>query len=103
MTKNHLELQQFLAGHFNQDWPDDHASADDVISSFIADSSKKTLTKVNTELREVLLSDRTEQELQEYLFFELGCNYYYPNEWESGKGWLKHVSSRLMETRRKTT
>ncbi|MCF5099080.1 hypothetical protein GIW58_30615, partial [Pseudomonas gessardii] len=89
MTKKHLELQQFFAGYFNQDWPDDHASADDVISNFISDSSEKTLMQVNIELRELLLSDRTEQELQNYLFFEIGCNYYYPYEWKSGKDWLE--------------
>ncbi|MFC6337603.1 hypothetical protein GIR22_17855 [Pseudomonas sp. CCM 7891] len=97
MTNSYLELQQFLASYFNQDWPDEYASADDVISSFISESSADTLIQVNIGLRELLLTDRTEQELQDYLFFEIGCNYYYPYEWKSGKTWLKHVSSLLTQ------
>jgi len=91
MNQDYPEIQQFLAGYFNQDWVDEHDSADDVIHFFISEVSKESLNKVQQELTKLILTDLTEQELQNYLFTKIGCGYYYPNEWKDGKTWLKHI------------
>lgn len=99
MNQDYPELQQFLAGYFNQDWVDDHKKADDVIELFISESSKDTLLKVQMELDKLINSKKTEQELEIYLLSDIGCYYYYRNEWSDGKTWLIHVVSALkMET-----
>lgn len=95
MNEDYPELQQFLAGYFNQDWVDDHENADDVINFFISKASAAMLAKVQWELEKLILVDQSEQELQDYLFTDIGCGYYYPNEWKNGKTWLVHVASVL--------
>lgn len=95
MNHKYPELQQFLAGYFNQDWADDHDTADGVINFFIAESSKKTIIKVRQDLSTLLCIDQTESQLQHLLFTDLGCGYYYPHEWKDGKAWLKHVFTAL--------
>lgn len=95
MNKDYPELQQFLAGYFNQDWMADHQSASDVIDFFVSDISADTLLKVQSELDKLITTQKTEQELQDYLFTEIGCYYYYLNEWKDARTWLRHVASSL--------
>ncbi|AZF36679.1 hypothetical protein C4J88_1895 [Pseudomonas sp. R4-39-08] len=95
MNQDYPELQQFLAGYFNQDWVDDHNSANEVINFFISESSDETLTTVQLELDKLISTPKTEQELQDFLLSDIGCYYYYPNEWNDGKTWLRHVASEL--------
>ena len=95
MNQDYPELQQFFAGYFNQDWVDDHKKANDVIEFFISESSENTLLKVQVELDKLINSKKTEQELEAYLFGDIGCYYYYRNEWPDGKTWLRHVVSVL--------
>lgn len=54
MKKNLLELQQFLAGYFHQDWVDEHKNANDVIASFISEASVKTIAQVKKELNTLI-------------------------------------------------
>ncbi len=95
MNQDYPELQQFLAGYFNQDWVDDHESANEVIDLFISESSKETVIKVQLELDKLISIKKNEQELQDYLLTDIGCYYYYPNEWSDGKTWLQHVALAL--------
>lgn len=95
MNQDYPELQQFLAGYFNQDWMHDHKSANDVIDFFISDVSADILFQVQSELDSLIKTKKTEQELQDYLFTDIGCYYYYPNEWEDARTWLSHVASAL--------
>ncbi|WP_439862662.1 contact-dependent growth inhibition system immunity protein [Pseudomonas antarctica] len=95
MNQDYPELQQFLAGYFNQDWVDDHKSADDVIDFFISDVSANTVLKVQSELDRLITTQKTEQELQDYLFNDIGCYYYYLNNWEDSRTWLRHIASTL--------
>ena len=89
------ELFQFLAGHFHQDWHLDYESEDDVVRSFVAESSSETVLRVKGELQLVLRTIQSEDELREFLFEEIGCSYYYPYAWPSGKAWLEHVLDML--------
>ena len=95
MNKDYPELQQFLAGYFNQDWVDDHKSANDVIDFFISESSEETITIVLSELEKLISAKKTEQDLQDFLLSDIGCYYYYPNEWSDGQTWLNHVALTL--------
>ncbi|MBD8738893.1 hypothetical protein IFR41_05130 [Pseudomonas fluorescens] len=99
MNEDYPELQQFLAGYFNEDWVDDHKSADDVINFFISEASADMLEKVKKELEKLLFIEQSEQELQDYLLTSIGCGYYYPSEWEDGKTWLTHVASMLRNSK----
>ncbi|OPA91643.1 hypothetical protein BFW86_09175 [Pseudomonas fluorescens] len=92
MNKDFPELQQFLAGYFHQDWVDEHKNANEVIASFISETSAETIAKVKQELNVLILINKPEKELQDFLFYDIGCNYYYPHEWSDGISWLKHVS-----------
>ncbi|MFJ2713987.1 contact-dependent growth inhibition system immunity protein [Pseudomonas sp. NPDC087346] len=89
------ELFQFLAGYFHQDWKCDHENEDEVIQLFIENSSPETLSLVKSELNSVLISFPDEEELKSFLFEEIGCSYYYPYAWPSGKAWLEHILEML--------
>ena len=95
MNNDYPELQQFFAGYFNQDWVDDHKSANDVINFFISESSKDTIAIVLLELEKLVSAKKTEQELQDFLLSDIGCYYYYSNEWNDGETWLNHVALAL--------
>jgi len=97
MNKNFPELQQFLAGYFHQDWVDEHKNANEVITSFISEVSAETIEKTKQELKKLMLTVQSEQELQDFLFYEIGCSYYYPHEWKDGISWLNHVYLTLSE------
>ncbi|OIN46741.1 hypothetical protein BLL37_31735 [Pseudomonas azotoformans] len=95
MNKDYPKLQQFLACYFNQDWVYDHEKADDAIEFFISESSEDTILEVQAELNKLMCSGKTEQELENYLFSDIGCYYYYRSEWSDGLTWLRHVVSIL--------
>ncbi|MCM2377260.1 contact-dependent growth inhibition system immunity protein [Pseudomonas marginalis] len=88
-------MQQLLAAHFNQDWVDDHKSANDVIDFFISEADSDIITKVQIEIDKLITSKKTEQELKDFLFEKIVCYYYYSNEWKDGRTWLRHVASTL--------
>lgn len=95
MSTSFPELFQFLAGYFHQDWNCEYDSEDNVVRSFISDSSKETISQVKIELQTLLIKTQNEEELKDILFNELSCYYYYPYAWSSGKAWLEHVLSML--------
>ncbi|WP_458375160.1 contact-dependent growth inhibition system immunity protein [Pseudomonas pergaminensis] len=100
MNQDFPKLQQFLAGYFNQDWVDDHESANDVIAFFISEADSDTTTKLQAELDRLIHSRKTEQELEIHLFKDIGCYYCYCNEWKDGRTWLKHIVSILKHSER---
>ncbi|MPR02413.1 hypothetical protein F0169_10255 [Pseudomonas sp. MAFF 212408] len=89
------ELQQFFGGYFNQDWLEDHPTADNVIDSFLTDSDEDTIIIVKTEILELIASYTNEINLQKNLLEEQYCFYYYPFEWKSGLLWLRHIVSKF--------
>ncbi|AZF15401.1 contact-dependent growth inhibition system immunity protein [Pseudomonas sp. R3-18-08] len=91
MDTTPTELQQFFGAYFNQDWVDDHACADDVIDTFLMDSSTDIICTVRKEILELINAYTNESELLENLLHEQYCYYYYPNEWASGPLWLHHI------------
>ncbi|WP_460136953.1 contact-dependent growth inhibition system immunity protein [Pseudomonas sp. S1_E04] len=102
MKKQLPELQQFLAGYFHQDWVDEHKNADEVIKSFISETSTETIAKVKQELKTLISLEKPEKDLQAFLFYDIGCNYYYPHEWSDGISWLKHICLVFSQIENKT-
>lgn len=97
MIKKLTPLQQFLGGYFNQDWVDDHGSAEEVIAVFIEESTAEVRQNVKLEIIKLLATCKIESELQHNLLHEQHCYYYYPHEWPSGKLWLEHVIKKFDE------
>lgn len=95
MSTRFPALFQLLAGYFHEDWRCDHESEDDAVRSFVTDSSLETISQVKDELQVVLRTIQREEELQIFLFEEIGCSYYYPYAWPSGKAWLEHIFGML--------
>lgn len=91
MKEQYPELFQFLAGYFHQDWTCEHEAEDDVIRQFIADSTPETVSQVKSELQSVLRSIQGEENIQNFLFNQMGCSFYYPYAWPSGHAWLEHM------------
>ena len=91
MNNQLTELQHFFGGYFNQDWPEDHASADEVIDTFLLESSKDLILTVRNEILDLIASYTNESEFQENLLHEQYCFYYYPYQWATGPLWLEHV------------
>ncbi|MBN2976567.1 hypothetical protein BFW88_12215 [Pseudomonas fluorescens] len=97
MNKPLTELQQFFGAYFNQDWAEDHSSADEVIDTFLFDSTRETIITVKQEILELKNSYTTEEEFQEDLFHKQYCCYYYPYQWTSGLLWLDHIVKKFEE------
>jgi hypothetical protein len=91
MNEQLTELQQFFGAYFNQDWAEEHSSADEVIESFLLDSSWDVIITVKQEILELITSYKNELDLQEKLLYEHSCYYHYPNQWTSGPAWLNHI------------
>lgn len=90
-------LQQFFGAYFNQDWILEHSSADEVIDSFLLDSSRSTIITVKNDILELISNYTDESTLQNNLLHEQHCYYYYPSQWASGRSWLNHIIVKFNE------
>lgn len=95
MNKPLTELQQFFGAYFNQDWAEDHSSADEVIDSFLRDSPRDVIIIVKQEILNLIDSYTNESNLQENLLRKQYCYYYYPCQWKSGPLWLTHIVNKF--------
>ncbi|NCE86685.1 contact-dependent growth inhibition system immunity protein [Pseudomonas sp. Q1] len=95
MNKDYPKLQQFLSGYFNQDWADDYSNADEVIANYLSEAPAETIELTKLELTKLIFANLPEPQLQNLLFLEIGCGYYYPHKWPSGTLWLNHIFRKL--------
>ena len=91
MNKPLTELQQFLGAYFNQNWAEEHSSADEVVNAFLHDSPRETIITVKGEILELINSHVNELDLQKNLLHEQYCYYHYASQWKSGRLWLEHI------------
>ncbi|MHC8311469.1 contact-dependent growth inhibition system immunity protein [Pseudomonas sp. GT1P32] len=92
MTDNsYSQLFQFLGAYFNEDWMCESELADDIVRSFVNDSTAETIAEVNREITMLLEMHMVEPELREFLQKNMSCCYCYWHEWASGEAWLNHV------------
>jgi hypothetical protein len=97
MNEELTELQQFFGAYFNQDWAEDHSSADEVIDTFLLDSPKEIIMTVKREIIDLINSHTNEADFQENLLHIQHCYYYYPHQWPSAPLWLNHIVRKLDE------
>ncbi|QJI29859.1 hypothetical protein HKK55_14455 [Pseudomonas sp. ADAK18] len=95
MNEQLTELQQFFGAYFNQDWAEDHSSADEVIDSFLRDSPRDAIIIVKQEILKLIDSYTNESNLQENLLHKQYCYYHYPYQWKSGLLWLTHIVNKF--------
>ncbi|MHC8384111.1 contact-dependent growth inhibition system immunity protein [Pseudomonas sp. LB3P14] len=84
-------LYQFLGAYFNEDWMCGFESADDVVRSYLLDSSKEAIAGAREEINMLLMQSVGEEQLRDFLLKDMGACYCYWHEWPSGESWLKHV------------
>ncbi|MGF6225532.1 hypothetical protein AB7M26_000590 [Pseudomonas sp. F-14 TE3482] len=85
------QLYQFLGAYFHEDWMCEFHTADDVVRSFLSDSTAETISVVENEIAALLERHMTEIELREFLLKKMSCCYCYWHEWDSGEVWLSHL------------
>lgn len=90
-SKNFPRLYQFLGAYFHEDWMCEFKISDDVVKSFLSDSSAGSVLSVKLEIKALLACDLNELELRDFLLGEMSCCYCYWNDWSSGKTWLTHI------------
>jgi hypothetical protein len=90
-SKNYPRLYQFLGAYFHEDWMCEFEISDDIVKSFLSDSSAESVLRVKLEINALLLLNLTETELRDFLLGEMSCCYCYWHDWSSGEAWLTHV------------
>lgn len=101
----YYELGQFLGAYFHQDWmhikirPDwspESADAESVVRYFIDESSPEILKNVADDIDELLAVGMSEEELQQFLYRELGSYYLTTADGVSPGDWLRSVRELLL-------
>jgi hypothetical protein len=98
--ERYYDLVQFLAGAFNEDWPDEAATPDEVIDNFIRAHSpddRAHLAKVADLVDAFSAEEPNDESLKRALFKKLGCYYTPEADAIPTRDWLRHVSDRLRE------
>lgn len=73
----------------------DHATPDDVVTAFIADSRRDELAMASNELESLLALRLGDADLEQVLDKELGSDFVPSDTGESNREWLEHVASRI--------
>ena len=66
-------LGQFLGAYFNEDWPLDHGTWQEVVDSYIASESPELVAAAAGELRTLLEAEGDDAQLERRLLREFGC------------------------------
>lgn len=88
-------LEQFMSGSFHQDWMIESANPEEIIAIYVKRKPKETVEQTLSELRELLVDGKSEKELENYLFNNLGCYYDPLADGQSVSEWLKSVAHQL--------
>jgi hypothetical protein len=93
MNDDEQLLFNFMAGYFNEDWPDDGASPSDVVQQYFRDQdSIEELSSVLRALRKLIDGDDLPGELSTRLHEEFGCYFYPPGAGLGTREWLQWVA-----------
>ena len=88
------QLRQFLGGYFHQDWVVEHATWEEVVDDFIAESPRHAVLECTSELRDLLAAELPDAELDTVLE-RLGCSVDPVALGLSSAEWLRLVLERL--------
>ncbi len=92
------QLRQFLGGYFHQDWVVEHATWEEVVDDFIAESPRHAVLESAAELRDLLAAELSDDDLATVLE-RLGCSVDPLALHLSTGEWLRHVLERLIPQR----
>jgi len=88
------ELGQFFGVYFNQDWPYEASTPEEIIDRYIASHAREKRVRV-AELIDAFLEESDDDRVERELFGELGCDYTPDAAGYSPRGWMQHVAQRL--------
>ena len=86
-------LFQFFAAYFNEDWPYDASTPDEIIDRYIPMHPREQRLHL-AGLIEMFIAERDDDSLKRALFEELAC-YYVPEADGQVRSWMEHVARRL--------
>lgn len=92
------KLESFLAAYFNQDWPDEYASADEAVADFLSEGrSDEELRAIQSEIDELLARNQSSAELERELLSRFQCYYSPRADGISANDWLCGLSAKFDE------
>jgi hypothetical protein len=83
-------LLQFFGAYFNQDWSMDDPTPEAVVGRFLRENSLTDVNKVAAELRQLLESPLSDEELKNVVCDKFLCYYVPPSE-ISMRNWLTKI------------
>lgn len=92
-------LKQFFAGYFHEDWPDDAKGSEQVVVDYLRAASGTEVTALADAITDLAHSGRSDAELEDTLFRELGCYYVPSGSGQSAKAWLEQLTTQLRASR----
>lgn len=97
MTAILHSAKNLFSAYLNQDFDLLFATADDAIRTFAQQSTSDEVSRAIADVETILSMNLSEEDVRKLVLQELGSCYYYPNEWTSGRVWLRHVLNVLRE------
>jgi CdiI immunity protein len=94
------DLDQFLAGRFHQDWPLDASNDLGMIELFLSEEPPEFVDSVRRQIRALIGLGLSEQELQDAVWRDFGCEYDPTIDGLSVTQWVQSVAARLDRGRR---
>ncbi|EOZ4638493.1 TPA: contact-dependent growth inhibition system immunity protein [Enterobacter cloacae] len=95
IREKYPSLTYLLRCYFNQDFEVLFGNADETFAAYKATETVEEQLQLKSEIDYLLALSLSDDELQDILLNQMDCNYYYPNEWPSSEGWLKHISIQI--------
>lgn len=95
MSYNLTASGQLLGSHFHQDWVDEFGTETQVIKAIICGETRDHIDEVSREIRVLLQSSLTEEELREVMTNRVGCYFEPSSRGMSYRQWLGDVLTQL--------
>jgi len=84
-------LSYYLRCYLNQDFEEIFGGYKNSLLSYKKTENNEEQHEIIKEIQSLIESSYNEKELQEIILDEIGCEYYYLNEWLSCKDWLLNI------------
>jgi hypothetical protein len=88
-------LKNFFGGYFHQDWFYDAESTDAVVIEYVKDSKDEEVRALAEAIRNYSADFRSDAEIENKVYSEMGCYYVPSGDGLSAKMWLEGIASRL--------
>jgi len=90
-------LEEFFGAYFHEDWQCDDSTTDAVVLKFRRDMSDDRVREVVDAIRSYIPKFGSDKELEDSLFYDLGCYYMPSGEGKTAREWLKGIAALLLE------